>query len=133
MTAPARQLHTQQTHYFRANVAFNSAGVAAGVQIGTLPAGAQIVDIVANVTVAFNAATTNVLAVGTTAGGAQIMTGAESVAGTLGFKRGTTGGALMPAVDTPVFVTFTQTGTAATAGLATVVVSFVPNNDPQPF
>ncbi|MFM9928205.1 hypothetical protein VLK31_34920 [Variovorax sp. H27-G14] len=133
MPAPARQFHTQQVHYLRFSPAFNTNGIAAGVQIGTLPAGAQIVDATVNVTTAFNAATTNVLAVGTTPTGAQVVTSAEAVAGTVGFKRGTAGGALSFAADTPLYCNFTQTGTAATTGAATIVIAFVPNNDPQPF
>lgn len=133
MGAPARQYHTQQVHYLRFSPAYNSNGIAAGVQIGTLPAGAQIVDITANVTTAFNAGTTNVATVGTTATGGEIASSTDIGAGTAGFKRITTGCTLSFAADTPVYASFSQTGTAATAGKANIVVAFVPNNDPQPF
>jgi hypothetical protein len=125
----ARQYHTQQVHFIRKRVNFNDAGIAAGVLFGTLPAGAMITDIGVRVSTAFNAATTNVLTVGTAAGGAQVLTSAEAVAGTLGFKRGTTGNALSFAADQDLFATYTQTGTAATAGVADIVISYVPNSD----
>jgi hypothetical protein len=32
-------------------------------------------------------------------------------------------------VDTPLFIRYTQTGTAATTGAVTVILFFVPNND----
>lgn len=121
-----RQFHTQQVHYLRKTVNWNDANIAAGVLMGTLPAGAQIVDIAVNVVTAFNAATTNNLLLGTAAGGNQI---ADTAAGAAGFKRATTGGALNLAGDTDVFATYTQTGTAATAGKANIVIAYAPNND----
>lgn len=124
-----RQYHTQQTHYLRKTVNFNDAGIASGVLMGTVPSGAQITDIVVNVKTAFNAGTTNVLVVGTSAGGNQIATTSDTAAGTPGFKRVTTGGALSIAADTDVFVAYTQTGTAATAGVATIVIAYAPDND----
>lgn len=129
MTAVARQNATQQVHFIRATVNFNSTGVATGIVIGAVPTGAQITDVGVRIVTAFNAATTNVLVVGTTAGGAEILTSAESVSGTPGFKRGVTGGAVTFAADTILYVAYTQTGTAATTGQAIVVISYVPNTD----
>ncbi len=127
--ATPRQFHTQQVHYLRKTVNYNDANIAGGVLIGTLPAGAQIVDIAVNVLTAFNAATTNNLLLGTAAGGNQIATTGDTAAGTPGFKRATTGGALNLASDSDVFVTYTQTGAAATAGKANIVIAYAPNND----
>lgn len=128
LTTP-RVYHTQQIHYLRKTVNYNDAGIAGGVIIGTLPAGAQIVDIAVNVKTAFNAATTNNLLLGTSAAGNQIATTTDTAAGTAGFKRVTTGGALTLAADTDVFVAYTQTGTAASAGVATIVIAYAPDND----
>lgn len=129
MTTPARQLHTQQIHYLRVNVNFNSNAIAGGIVMGALPAGAQITDMDINVLTAFNAGTTNVLTVGTTPTGAQILTNSETIPGTAGYRSGTTGGALSFATDTPLYVSYTQTGTAATTGSAVIVISYAPNND----
>ncbi len=128
LTTP-RVYHTQQIHYLRKTVNYNDAGIAGGVIIGTLPAGAQIVDIAVNVKTAFNAATTNNLLLGTSAAGNQIATTTDTAAGTAGFKRVTTGGALTLAADTDVYVAYTQTGTAASAGVATIVIAYAPDND----
>ncbi len=128
LTTP-RVYHTQQVHYLRKTVNYNDAGIAGGVIIGTLPAGAQIVDIAVNVKTAFNAATTNNLLLGTSAAGNQIATTTDTAAGTAGFKRVTTGGALTLAADTDVYVAYTQTGTAASAGVATIVIAYAPDND----
>lgn len=124
MAGPARELHTQQIHYLRKRVNFNDAGIASGVVMGTLPAGAMIVSQNVRVSTAFNAATTNALNVGTAAGGAQFFTDAA------------TAGARQPAIanlsfaaDQDVYVQYAQTGAAATAGVADVVVGYVPNND----
>lgn len=125
-----RVYHTQQVHYIRKLVNYNTTGIAAGIIIGTLPAGAQITHVATNVTTAFNAATTNVLTVGTTATGGEIATSAENAAGTAGYKQPVAGQALaVPTVDKDVYMSYTQSGTAATAGSATVVISYVPNND----
>lgn len=127
--ATPRYNHTQQVGYLRGEIAWNSPGVATGVNIGAIPAGAQVVDCVVNVKTAFNAGTTNVLAVGTTGTGAQIATSAETASGSTGGKRCVTGLNVQPSTDTDIWASFTQTGTAASAGLATVVVTYVQNND----
>lgn len=124
MPGIARTLHHQHVHYFRKRVNYNDAGISAGVLFGTLPAGAMLVGNFVRVSTAFNAGTTNALNVGTTAGGTQIFTDAA------------TAGARSPAIpnltfatDTDLFVAYAQTGTAATAGVADIVIEFVPNND----
>jgi len=129
----ARQSHEQQVHFLRKLVNFNDAGVATGVLVGTVPAGAIIVDVKVQIATVFNAASTNVLTVGTTGTGTDLMTSAEAVAGTQGQKtaaayKATT--ASNPyAADQDVFVAYTQTGTAATTGVAYVLVQFIPNTD----
>ena len=125
-----RQFHTQQAHYIRANVAYNTTNIATGVNVGAIPAGSRILDIGVYIDTAFNAATTNVLTVGTAAGGNQIATTSDTASTATGFKRVTTGNALAQfAADTQVWVTYTQTGTAATAGAATIAITYLPNND----
>lgn len=127
----ARQLHTQQVHYFRKRVNWNDAGIATGVLIGTIPNGALLIDAGVRVTTAFNAATTNVLQMGTTATGGEILASAVTLAGATGFKKATSGTAFSALVsaDTDIYVSYTQTGTAATTGLADLFVAYIPNND----
>lgn len=126
----ARQLSTQQVHYIRATVNWNSAGVATGFKIGTLPANAQVVDIVARVVTAFNAATTNVLTVGTNATSFNNLVASGNVTNTAATSsRVTTGMGLIIAADSDVFATFTQTGTAATAGQVVYSIAYTVAND----
>lgn len=120
----ARLLHTQQAHYFRKRVNFNDAGIASGVYFGTIPAGAMIIQQNIRVNTAFNAGTTNAINVGTTAGGSQLFTDAA----TAGARLPTVAN-LSFATDTDLFVSYTQTGTVATAGQADIVIEYVPNND----
>ncbi len=124
MAGIPRLLHTQQVHFFRKRVNYNDAGVATGVLFGTLPAGAQITGLFVRVNTAFNAGTTNALNCGTTGTGTQVFTDVA------------TAGARSPAipnlsfaVDTDIFLSYAQTGVAATAGQADVVMHFVPNMD----
>jgi hypothetical protein len=124
MAGIPRLTQYQMVHCFRKRVNWNDAGIAGGVLFGTLPAGAQIVLQQVRVNTAFNAGATNALNVGTTAGGTQLFTDVA------------TAGARTPAipnlsfaVDTDLFVAYAQTGGAATAGQADIVVGFMPNND----
>jgi hypothetical protein len=103
--------------------------VATGVEIGTIPAGSFVFPCHVQITTAFNAATTNVLVVGTAADDDGFATTAATLPGATGVKINLTGaqtGDVLTA-DTPVVVKYTQTGTAATAGVAVVVVPFYPH------
>jgi hypothetical protein len=130
MAGTARQTQLQQVHYLRKRVNYNDSGVASGVYVGTLPAGAIISSVKVLIATAFNAATTNVINVGTTATGAEVGASAEILAGAAGQKAPTAYTALgAMAADQDVWVSYTQTGTAASAGVAYVIVFFVHNND----
>lgn len=98
------------------------------VTIGTLPAGAQIVDINIDVTTAFNAGTTNTVTVGKTGSAAAYVTstsvgsaGRASVATTGVYSAWANVGT--NDVDYAT-VTFSQTGTAASAGAARVTIVY---------
>ena len=149
-TYPPRVLQTQTTVHFRKTINFNDANIATGVKIGALPAGAYITGIRCYVTTAFNAGTTNSILVGTTnvAGGSSgnllaggTTAGTNCVAGTTGNQNMSSAAGLGLAVtalsNTPtgssggwdLWVAFTQTGTAATAGQATLLIDYVANDD----
>jgi len=124
MADAARQLHTQQTHYFRKRVNFNDSGIAGGVPLGTIPAGALIVSQTVDVPTAFNAGTTNALNVGTTATGTEVFTDAATAG-----RRQPTIAALRFANDTVLYASYASSGTAASAGIADIIIGYVPNND----
>jgi hypothetical protein len=74
----------------------------------------------------FNAGTTNVLILGTTDDDDGFVTTTNAAAGTAGLKAGS--GAILGtplAANRVVYAKYTQTGTAATAGKATLVVEFL--------
>lgn len=129
-----RQYQHQMVHYLRKTVNYNDSGIASGVYMGTLPSGAVILPFASTiaVTTAFNAGTTNNLLVGKTAGSNEYVATADSAAGTAGVKTfalaTVTTGALM-AADQDIYVAYTQTGTAATAGVAKVVLAYAVDND----
>ena len=99
----------------------------AAVSIGTLPANCQIVDINIDVTTAFNAGTTNTVTVGKTGSAAAYVAstsvgsaGRASVASTGVYSAWANTGTS----DLDATVTFSQTGTAATAGAARVTIVY---------
>jgi hypothetical protein len=129
----ARQLNQQQTHYLRFSVGYSDPGIAAGAGKQWLPKGALILRTSIHVGTAFNAGTTNVLTVGINNPSYDNIVAAADVAETAtGLTQNVkpTGTALGPlASDAQVFALFAQTGTSASAGQATVVIEYVPNND----
>lgn len=128
---PARELREQVSHVIRKTVNFDDANLASGVALpASLPAGALITSVLVLVEVAFNAGTTNPLTLGTTPTGNDVAAATDTVAQTVGVKRidtGTLKGRL--AADSPLYVAYVPTGAAPTAGRATIVVFYVPNND----
>jgi hypothetical protein len=98
------------------------------VTIGTIPAGAQIIDVNIDVTTAFNAGTTNTVTVGKT-GSAAAFVAATSV-GSAGRASVATTGVYSAWANVGTSdidyatVTFSQTGTAASAGAARVTIVY---------
>lgn len=99
----------------------------AAVTIGTLPANCQIVDINIDVTTAFNAATTNTVTVGKNGTAAAYV--ASTSVGSAGRASVASTGVYSAWADTgsselSAIVTFSQTGTAASAGAARVTIVY---------
>jgi len=97
------------------------------VTIGTIPANAQIVNINIDVTTAFDAASTNTLTVGKSGSAAAFV--ASTSVGSAGRASVATTGVYSAWADVgssevPVTVTYSQTGTAATAGAARVTIVY---------
>lgn len=127
----AREYATQQVHYFRKTVNYNDTGISTGVKMGKLPLGAHILHCNVRISTGFNSAGTNRLVVGTNSSTFNnVCTSTTAAASTTGGKQSVIGGALSFTVDTDLYVKYSAaTGTAATAGVATVTVAYVPNND----
>jgi hypothetical protein len=125
----ARYNTPQQIDYLRARVTFSNSG--APVAVGILPPGAVILKALSGVTVetVFNAGTTNTVDIGV-----------SGTAGLYGSALSLTAQNFVPvaqatsyvtsyAGDTTILATVNLSGTAATTGVAHVVIAFVPNND----
>lgn len=102
-------------------------GNATAVTIGSVPAGAQIINIHIDTTTAFNAGTTNNMTIGTSASAAAYV--ATTAVGPTGRASAATTGVYsawptVGASDVTLTATFSQTGTAATTGAAIVTVLY---------
>lgn len=128
MATPPRKLESQVIHCIRKRIAFGDTGAAAGIEVGVIPAGSHVGTVAVSIEAAFNAGTTNVLTVGTTASPSGFAATANTIPGTAGYKSGLSGTLTgNVTADTQVLVFYSQTGTAATAGIADVLVHFYPH------
>ena len=145
---PARVFYEQEVHFYRFTVNYNDTNISTGQRFGTLPANAYILAIDVDVTTAFNAATTNLLTVGTTSASSNelvadcatatacvsnhtttIATGVSHLTTAAGLAVAISGGGTWTGLPMPLYVKYAQTGTAATTGSATFVVTYIPNSD----
>lgn len=127
----ARELKIQAAHYLRMTVNYSDTGISTGRPFANyLPSGAVIEEVIVRIVTAFNAATTNVLTVGQNSSSYNDMVAAgdvdETTAGTTKVLRGAD---LTISSDALPYVKYTQTGTAATAGQAIIIIKYIPNND----
>lgn len=133
-TYPARSRHEQLVHYFRKTVNFDDGLIATPTTagpFGRLPANAQILAVQVEIVTAFNAVTTNVLTVGTSTTANEIVAAGdvdETAVGVTDVLRGR-GTALTAAAEVNLYAKYTQSGTAATAGKANIVITYATNND----
>lgn len=135
MTTTARYYHTEQVHYLRKDVNYATPNIATAgmVSLGKIPANAVVLRVMVGVTTVFNAATTNVLTVGTAGAASALVDAAgtgtsadESTVGVYTCKPATLAGLLSASAETELFVQYTQSGTAATTGAAWIVVEYAP-------
>ncbi len=129
----ARESYLQNVCYIAKAVAYNTTGISAAgtFLVGVIPAGSMITAHTTVITEVFNAATTNVLTLGTAADDDMFVAAADITEGTLGRYTAMTGvGPFVVTADTPVYARYTQTGTAATTGAAYVSLNFIRISDP---
>ncbi len=129
----AREIHgLQAVHFFRKTVNYNDTGIGTAdtVKVGVIPAGARLLPAFVSINTAFNAATTNVLTVGSNASSDNNIVAAGDVDETVtGVTQVFTGLSVTFSADTTIYVRYTQSGTAATTGQATIILPYVPNSD----
>lgn len=124
----ARQDPRQVLNTLKKTVNYNDPGIATGVAFDNpLPQNAFIENVLVEVVVAFNAVTTNVLTVGTVGAAYNNIVAAadvnEAVAGVYQVTRGL-GRSLTAAGDVLPYAMYTQSGGAATAGQAIIVIFY---------
>jgi hypothetical protein len=122
-----RQAPRQVINSLKKTVNWNDVGIGAGVAFdASLPMGAFVVDVLAEIVTPFNAGTTNVLTVGTNASRDDIIAAGDVDESTAAVTRVTTGlgRSLAAAADKIVYAKYAQTGAAATAGQAVIVIVY---------
>jgi hypothetical protein len=137
---PARSCApAQNVCYLRATINFNDNSIGNGVWAFTLPANAYVLTVDLDVTTAFNATTTNNLTIGATATGTDFL--ASTSITSAGIQHMTTAAGLGVAATgntslqtrlnsaVPVFFRYTQSGTAASTGVVTVIITYGENDD----
>lgn len=127
----ARNEGTQSLHFIGIDVTYSTPNIGTSdkVKVGRVPAGSMLFPAQVRVTTAFNAATTNVLTVGTSGGSdADVVAAGDVDESTPGVTIVETGCSLTFSDDTDIYVKYTQTGTAASTGAATVIIPYAPPN-----
>lgn len=131
MSTPARKYHTQQVHFLRKQITFADFGTT--VNVGVIPAGSCVIGGGVHVTTAFNSSGTDLLNVGfvggtTDADGyATLLTLAAVGFIALDELAATTN--IVQSVDTTVTCAPAQSVADATAGVAEVIIMYVPDTD----
>lgn len=121
----ARIYHTQQVHYIVKQVTFANNGTA--VTVGVLPANSVVINAGVVVTEAFNAGTSNVLDIGTSADADGLATDlALGTVGRIGADEFGTSNDLFSTSEVTITATVALSGTAATTGVGYVHVEYIP-------
>jgi len=144
-TFAPRAFQTQQTHYLRFEVDFNSCVLASGtcsVKVGALPYNAFVVRAYQQIVTNFNSATTDTVALATASGGGQIVAAQSVHAGAGGATSLTVVAANVGTAATgagiaqtggnggfDVWAVYAQTGAAPSAGKAIYVIEYFGPND----
>jgi hypothetical protein len=127
----AREYDMQVLHFIRRSVSFDTPLISTDdtILVGVLPAGAVIYDAIVKVSTAFNAATTNYINVGIAGDDDGIVDEGDLDLTAAEWQSSRRGCDLTITSDTPVYVTYDQSGTAATTGAAEIIVAYIPDND----
>jgi hypothetical protein len=125
---PARNDPRQVANTLVKTVNYNDAGISTGVAFdNSLPVAARIISVTVEIITAFNAGTTNVLTTGTNSTTYNNIVAAadvnEAAIATTRVDRGL-GGSIARAAEIAVYAVYMQTGTAATAGKAEIVIVY---------
>jgi hypothetical protein len=127
MTTPARKTQMPTLHQISRTFTFADAGLAAGLQVGTLPAGSVLDKTEVLTSTAWNGTVSVAASVGVTLTGTGLINGTDvrtAIARVDTVVPAAVAGPL--AADTPIYASFAFGGTAGTAGVTTVIVTYHP-------
>lgn len=129
MPAAAQKYHSNQVHYLRADISF--ADLTGKVYtLGAIPAGSVVIRGGVVVTTVFNAGTTNLLDIGTSADDDGFAT--DLALGTIGVivadELATSNDTYSATADTTITATLAMSGTPATTGAGVVWVEYLVKN-----
>lgn len=127
MAAPARKTQYQVTHEISRTVSYNTPGITAGVEVGTIPAGAVLDKTVVLTSTAWNGTTSVALSVGSTATGTQYINGTDVRTAIARADTVVPAAAAGPlAADQIVYASVVFGGTTGSAGSSTVILYYTP-------
>lgn len=131
MATPARQYSQQVVHYLRKQITFADLGTT--VTVGVIPAGASVVGGGVHITTAFNSSGTDLLDVGfigsTTDPDAYATDLTLAAVGYLTLDELGATSNIQQTIDTTVTCAPAQSVADASAGVATVIIMYIPNGD----
>lgn len=137
MGSIARATQYQMTYFIRGTVLYNQAGASTGIVIGHIPSGARLLRYTVFTETAQNAGTTNTASLGTIAETNGVLSTAPAAQSNIvaATPTGTQARvdapvpitAAIAATDLALVASLAQTGTAATAGVVTFDVEYIPN------
>jgi hypothetical protein len=123
-TKSARENYLGHESQLYSEVNYNTPGVATGFLIGKIPAFSVVKNVTVSVESTFNAATTNVLTVGTSTTATEWVDATVLSSGATVDTYATDIGYALTTSDLSVYAKYTQSGTAASAGKAHVWVEY---------
>lgn len=128
MAVLGRQFHTQQVHYLRKSITYADNGTT--VDVGYIPAGAQIIKPMSGVAVnvAFNGGTTNTLDIGPSTDTGTDLWATVLALGTIAFVPFDEVVTLLVSTDTLVQAKVVSSA-GASAGSGEIVICYIPDND----
>ena len=127
----ARQFHTQQVHYLRADITMAEVDVSGGVTrtIGVIPAGSVILQPCSGVAVHVAFDDTTVVDIGASTDSGYDNWATNLITTSLGFVPMDEAISHKVIVDTTVIATFIPAGSSVTVGAASVIICYIPPND----
>jgi len=128
MTTPARKYQQSMTHQISRTFNYSDAGLAAGLQIGVIPAGSVLKETMVITSTAWNGTVSVAGSVGTTATGTDLINGTDVRTAAARVDTVVPVAKAGPlAADTTYYGSFAFGGTAGSAGSTTVVITYHPN------